>query len=133
LRSPDVLELRDIEKPELNDDGMLVRVRVSSVNPVDWHLMRGEPYLLRLNDGLRRPKETMARPLGSVLIKRFVRQRMVFFLAQTNREDMLVLKDLLEAGKITPVIDRTYPLKETAEAIRYLETGHARGKVVITV
>jgi NADPH:quinone reductase-like Zn-dependent oxidoreductase len=111
--SPDVLELREIEKPELTDDGMLVRVRASSVNPVDWHLMRGEPYLLRLSDGLRRPKE--------------------FFLAQTNREDMLVLKELLEMGKITPVIDRTYPLKETAEAIRYLETGHARGKVVITV
>ena len=44
-----------------------------------------------------------------------------------------VLKDLIESGKVRPVIDRTYPLSETAEAIRYLETGHARAKVVITV
>jgi NADPH:quinone reductase-like Zn-dependent oxidoreductase len=43
------------------------------------------------------------------------------------------LKDLLEAGKITPVIDRTYLLRELPEAIRYLEEGHAQGKVVITV
>jgi NADPH:quinone reductase-like Zn-dependent oxidoreductase len=43
------------------------------------------------------------------------------------------IKELLEAGKVVPVIDRSYPLAETAEAIRYLETGHARGKVVITV
>ncbi len=43
------------------------------------------------------------------------------------------MKELIEAGKVTPVIDRTYPLSETAEAIRYLEEGHARGKIVITV
>jgi NADPH:quinone reductase-like Zn-dependent oxidoreductase len=46
---------------------------------------------------------------------------------------MVVLKELLEAGKITPVIDRTYSLSEVPEAIRYLEEGHARGKVVISV
>ena len=46
---------------------------------------------------------------------------------------MIVLKDLIEAGKVTPVIDRTYPLSEVPEAICYLEEGHARGKVVITV
>jgi len=45
----------------------------------------------------------------------------------------MVLTELIETGKIRPVIDRTYPLRETAEAIRYLETGHARAKVVITV
>jgi NADPH:quinone reductase-like Zn-dependent oxidoreductase len=52
---------------------------------------------------------------------------------QPNKKDLAFLKELLEAGKVTPVIDRSYPLSETAEAIRYLETGHARGKVVITV
>jgi NADPH:quinone reductase-like Zn-dependent oxidoreductase len=51
----------------------------------------------------------------------------------TNKEDLLFLKSLLEAGKIVPVIDRCYPLSETAEAIRYLETGRARGKVIIVV
>src|SRR5215212_168923 len=53
--------------------------------------------------------------------------------AKANKEDLVFIKELLEAGKIVPVIDRCYPLAETAEAIRYLETGHARGKVVITV
>ena len=52
--------------------------------------------------------------------------------AKANKEDLVFIKELLEAGKVVPVIDRCYPLAETAEAIRYLETGHARGKVVIT-
>ena len=50
-----------------------------------------------------------------------------------NQKDLVFMKELLEAGKVVPVIDRRYPLRETAEAIRYLEEGHARGKVVITV
>jgi NADPH:quinone reductase-like Zn-dependent oxidoreductase len=53
--------------------------------------------------------------------------------AKANKEDLVFIKELLETGKVVPVIDRCYPLAETAEAIRYLETGHARGKVVITV
>ncbi|MEE9177150.1 MAG: zinc-binding dehydrogenase, partial [Acidimicrobiia bacterium] len=60
-------------------------------------------------------------------------QRLVSMLAQANKEDLAVLAGFLESGEVTPVIDRTYPLEETAEAIRYLEKGHARGKVVITV
>ena len=50
-----------------------------------------------------------------------------------NKEDLVFIKELLEIGKVVPVIDRRYPLSETAEAIRYLEEGHAQGKVVITV
>ena len=50
-----------------------------------------------------------------------------------HKEDLVVLTELIEAGKVTPVIDRTFPLVEAPEAIRYLEAGHARGKVVITV
>lgn len=53
--------------------------------------------------------------------------------AQINKDDLAVLKELLETGKVVPVIDRRYPLSEAAEAIRYLEEGHARGKVVISV
>ena len=53
--------------------------------------------------------------------------------ARTDQQDLLILKELLEAGKIVPVIDRSYPLAETAAAIGYLEAGHARGKVVIRV
>jgi len=53
--------------------------------------------------------------------------------AKANKRDLVIIKELLEAGKVVPVIDRAYPLSEVPEAIRYLETGHARGKVVITV
>jgi NADPH:quinone reductase-like Zn-dependent oxidoreductase len=54
------------------------------------------------------------------------------FLATTNHEDLLILRDWLESGKLHSVIDRTYPLKETPAAIAYVEGGHVRGKVVIT-
>jgi len=53
--------------------------------------------------------------------------------AQANQEDLLILKELLETNQVVPVIDRTYSLQDTPAAIRYLETGHARGKVIITV
>jgi len=59
--------------------------------------------------------------------------RMLFFLAQVTRDDLLVLGELAAAGKIGPVIDRVYPLREADEAVSYVETGQARGKVVITV
>ena len=69
----------------------------------------------------------------AAVLSRFGKQKMPFFLAKNSKEDLMVLTELIETGKIRPVIDRTYPLRETAEAIRYLETGHARAKVVITV
>jgi NADPH:quinone reductase-like Zn-dependent oxidoreductase len=53
--------------------------------------------------------------------------------AKPNKKDLIFIKELLEAGKVVPVIDRRYPLHETADAIRYLEAGHAQGKVIITV
>ena len=70
--------------------------------------------------------------LGPVM-SRTGRQKMRFFITKPNQEDLVFVKELLEAGKVVPVIDRRYPLSETAEALRYLEEGHARGKVVITV
>ena len=54
-------------------------------------------------------------------------------MAKGGREDLIFLTKLIEAGTVTPVVDRTYPLPEIADAMRYLELGHARGKVVITV
>jgi NADPH:quinone reductase-like Zn-dependent oxidoreductase len=62
-----------------------------------------------------------------------VDQKLTTLISKENHEDMLVLKELIEAGKVTPAIDRTYPLSETPQAIRYVEEGHARGKVDITV
>src|SRR6184192_270311 len=61
------------------------------------------------------------------------RQKMGNSAHKPNKKDLMFMKELLEADKVTPVIDRRYPLGETAEAIRYLEAGHAKGKVVITV
>jgi NADPH:quinone reductase-like Zn-dependent oxidoreductase len=57
---PEVLELRDIDVPAVGDDEVLVRVRAASVNPLDWHFMRGEPYLARMMAGLSRPRPTPA-------------------------------------------------------------------------
>jgi NADPH:quinone reductase-like Zn-dependent oxidoreductase len=67
------------------------------------------------------------------LLSRIGSRKMCFFMAKINQKDLVCLKDLLESGKIVPVIDRRYPLRDVAEAVRYLEEGHARGKVVITV
>ncbi len=63
----------------------------------------------------------------------FVSQRMRAFFATRSHEDMVYVKNLLESGKVTPIIDRTYALSETSQAISYIEEGHAQGKVVITV
>jgi NADPH:quinone reductase-like Zn-dependent oxidoreductase len=310
--APDVLELREIEQPVAGDDEVLVRVRAVSVNPYDWHFMRGEPYLMRLMSGLLRPKVPVigvdlagqveavgegvtgfqpgdavfgmakracaeyvcaspdalvakpadisfeqaatvpiagltalqglkgrvqsgqtvlvngaaggvgtfavqiAKSLGtevtavcstrnvdlvrsigadrvidytrdefttgerrydllldmmgnhplsacrrilmpdgvlvivggpdrgnllgplahalSVLFRsKVLGQKTVMMLAKRSREDLQTLADLMASGAVTPVIDRSYGLSDTAEAIRYLEQGHARGKVVITV
>lgn len=307
---PDVLRFEEVERPAPKDDEVLVRIQAASVNPYDWHCMRGKPYLLRMMTGLRKPKdprlgidmagvveavggsvkqfrpgdpvfggcrgafaeyacaveETLAvkpanlsfeqaaatylaaltalqglrdagklqpgqkvlvdgasggvgsiavqiavslgaevtavcspgklqqaRSLGASQVIDYTREdftrggrrydlilapsayhsifdyrralgakgrfvmigggglqilqamflapllslagsrKMGLMRTRRNRQDLLFLKVLLEAGKIKPVIDRCYPLSETAEAIRYLEQGHARGKVIISV
>jgi NADPH:quinone reductase-like Zn-dependent oxidoreductase len=73
------------------------------------------------------------RQIRALVLSPFVSQKLGTFVNNENHEDLLVLKELIESGKVTPVIDRTYPLSEVPEAIRYLEEGHARGKVVIAV
>jgi NADPH:quinone reductase-like Zn-dependent oxidoreductase len=312
--SPDVLKVEDVDKPVVPDDGVLVRVRAASVNPADWHFMRGEPYIARMAFGLVKPKQRflgldvagqveavgksvtqfhigdevfgagngafaeyvsarektlvvkparltfeqaaavpvaaitalqglrdhgqiqpgdkvlingasggvgtfavqiaksfgaevtgvcstrnvdLVRSLGADRVIDYTQEdftqgqerydlmldiagsrpwselkrvldaratlvviggpsqnrwlgpvshllkvrlasaggsrKVAFFVAAINKEVLLVLQELLEAGKVTPVIDRTYSLSETPEAVRYLEAGHARGKVVITM
>jgi NADPH:quinone reductase-like Zn-dependent oxidoreductase len=61
------------------------------------------------------------------------RKKLRGFIAKLNKPDLMLLKGLLEEGKVAPVIDRSYPLSNMAEAVRYLEEGHARGKVVIPI
>ena len=316
--SPDVLELTDIDKPEPADDEVLLRVHAASVNPADWHILRGAPYIARMQFGLRKPKDRvlgcdvaghieavgknvtmlqpgeevfgspfmhglgafaewvcisedllapkpaalsfeqvaavplaaltalqglrdqgriepghkvliigasggvgtfavqiakafganvtgvcstrnveMVRALGAdhvidytqedftqsgqkydlifqlagtlspsecrsaltsngnlvlssgesegrwigpvdrvikgFVLSPFVSQKMASFTVKPNREDLQLLKQFIEDGTLTPEIDRTYPLAQVPEAIRYLEEGHARGKVVITL
>ena len=75
----------------------------------------------------------LAQLLRMLVMSRFVSQKLTTFTAKENKEDLVVLKELIEAGNVTPVIDRTYPLSEVPEAIRYLEEGHTQGKIVITV
>ena len=75
----------------------------------------------------------LAGPIKGALYSPFVSQKFLSFLATVNTQDLTILKEMLETRKVTPVIDRTYQLSEVPTAIRYLEEGHARGKVVITV
>lgn len=79
---------------------------------------------------------TWVGPVGRIahaaLLSKFVSQEMGFFISDMKKEDLAALAELMASGKVTPVIDRTYPLGEVAEAIRYLETGRARGKVILT-
>ena len=75
----------------------------------------------------------LAKPLQAWLMSPFTSQKFGMILAELNKDDLATLAGLMESGKVTPVIDRTYRLGETAEALRYLEKGHARGKVVVTV
>jgi NADPH:quinone reductase-like Zn-dependent oxidoreductase len=74
-----------------------------------------------------------SRLISAMVSFRFVSQRLGRFLVAKKQEDLIVLKDLIEAGKVTPIIGRTYPLNETSQAMDYVATGHARGKVVISV
>lgn len=76
---------------------------------------------------------TMSRLFQVLLLGGWGGQKISMFLANPNQKDLLALKELLETGKVKPLIDRHYPLTETADAIRYLETTRARGKVIIMV
>jgi NADPH:quinone reductase-like Zn-dependent oxidoreductase len=96
------------------------------LNPKGSLVMVGGP-----NDGAWLGALSMA--IEAKLAAPFFSQRFVSILAEMRQSDLDVLRELLQAGKITPVIDRRYPLAETAAALRYLELGHARGKVIISV
>jgi NADPH:quinone reductase-like Zn-dependent oxidoreductase len=73
------------------------------------------------------------RQVRAMLVSPFVSQKLGTFICRENHEDLIVLSELVEAGKVAPVIDRTFSLSETPKAIQYLIEGHARGKVVVTV
>lgn len=69
----------------------------------------------------------------TVFVSPFIPQKFNMYIAKLQKADLKVLRDLMEQGKLTPVVERQYPMNQTAEALRYLEDGHARGKIVITI
>ena len=99
----------------LNPNGICV---MAGIGGAGWH----DGFAIRL-----------AGELNAYVRSRFVSQKFIAYIAQFNKQDMTLLADLMQSGKITPVIDRTYKLNQTADALRYLEQGHARGKVVINL
>jgi NADPH:quinone reductase-like Zn-dependent oxidoreductase len=99
----------------LNPNGICV---MAGIGGAGWHDGMGMRLLGELNAYVR---------------SRFVSQKFITYIATLNKVDLNILGDLMQSGKVTPVIDRTYKLSETRDALRYLETGHARGKVVINL
>jgi NADPH:quinone reductase-like Zn-dependent oxidoreductase len=75
----------------------------------------------------------MNRQLRALALSPFVRQRLTMFIAKQRSSDLERLTELIEAGEVTPSIDRTYPLDRVPEAMRHLDAGNARGKVAITI
>jgi NADPH:quinone reductase-like Zn-dependent oxidoreductase len=67
------------------------------------------------------------------VLSRFLSRKLVMFVAKVNKEDLATLAELMASGKVTPVIDKCYPLSETAEAMRDLDQGRARGKLVVSL
>ncbi|MFY9530713.1 MAG: NAD(P)-dependent alcohol dehydrogenase [Candidatus Acidiferrales bacterium] len=76
--------------------------------------------------------DLLARLTAALVLSRFVSQKLVMVQTRRSKEDLTIMHDLMKAGKVTPVIDKRYRLSEVPQAIRYLEEGHARGRVVIT-
>ncbi len=99
----------------LNPNGICV---MAGIGGAGWH------------DGIG---TRLAGELNSYVASRFVSEKFITYIATLNKADLNILGDLIQAGKVTPVIDRSYKLSEVPEALRYLEQGHARGKVVITL
>jgi NADPH:quinone reductase-like Zn-dependent oxidoreductase len=95
-----------------------------ALEPRGIFVMVGGPDKLRI---------ILSRILEALVVSRFVSQDFVMFIAKRSQKDLTFLGGLVIAGKITPVIDKCYRMDEVVEAMRHLETGHARGKVVITI
>jgi NADPH:quinone reductase-like Zn-dependent oxidoreductase len=144
----DALEYRGIDQPVPKDNQVLVRVHAAGLDRGVWHVTAGLPYLIRfVGFGVRRPKVRVrgmdvagtVEAVGSN-VTQFQPGDEVFGWCDGSyaeyacaSEDLQVLRELLEAGKVTPPISRTYPLAEVPAAIRHLVAGHGGGKIVITV
>jgi len=97
-----------------------------TLNPKGIAIMVGD----RTGRGMIR---LLSRLIAASVLSRFMEQKLVTFLAMPTTEDLAVMREFIQTGKVKPVVDRRYSLSQTAEAIAYLEKGHSRGKVVITM
>jgi NADPH:quinone reductase-like Zn-dependent oxidoreductase len=113
--TPEVLERVDLEVPSSEADEIVVRVHAAAANALDWHVLTGTPDVLRLAAGLRRPR------------------RVVRTGVRAGHAELRTLVRMVEQGTLRSVIDRRFPLRDTADALRHLSTGHARGEVVVIV
>jgi NADPH:quinone reductase-like Zn-dependent oxidoreductase len=95
-----------------------------------WHALSKDGVYVAAGGSVGRILQAL---LLGPLLSMFGGKRVAFFVAKMNRMDLLVLKNLIEAGKVRPVIDRRYALCDAGQALRYLEEGHAQGKIVLTV
>jgi NADPH:quinone reductase-like Zn-dependent oxidoreductase len=125
----------DFTKSEQRYDAILDNVPNHSLSECRHVLTPNGKYVMIGGGGVNEQGliGVMGRPLKALLLSPFVSQEMRMMMANVDNKDLTMLGDLMQSGKVTPVIDRTYPLSQIADAIRYLEQGHARGKVVLTV
>jgi NADPH:quinone reductase-like Zn-dependent oxidoreductase len=119
----------DFTKSEQRYDLILAANAHHSIFDYSRALTPDGTYVMAGGGGVQALQTALLGPLLSGI----GRKKMCFFIAKINQKDLLFLKGLLETRKVVPVIDRRYPLSAAAEALRYLEQGHAQGKIVLTV
>jgi NADPH:quinone reductase-like Zn-dependent oxidoreductase len=121
---PEVVNVQDVERPVPSDDQVLVRVHAASVNRADLDGLGPRPGFARLFMGFRAPRNLgVGLDVAGLLLgwKPF------------NAEDVAALKQLIAAGRLKPAIDRRFPLSEVVDALRWVDDGHAKGKVIVTM
>jgi NADPH:quinone reductase-like Zn-dependent oxidoreductase len=129
----------DYTKDDFTKGGERYDVIVDIAGSKSWRRIRRvlQPNGKLVMVGAQANRNPLIGPLGHVLrtwlASRFSTQKAVFFIAKFNRPDMEVLRELLESGKMKPVIERVYPFAEIAEALRVMGEGHARAKLVVTL
>jgi NADPH:quinone reductase-like Zn-dependent oxidoreductase len=96
------------------------------LTPTGISVMAGVPHNMSM-------LALMKHMMTAIVLSRLGKQKFLPFIAKSNQPDLSILAEMMATGRLTPAIDRSYPLSETAEAMRYVDTGHARAKVVITV
>ncbi len=123
----------DITRSQRRFDVILDTVATHSLFDYKRILNPGGSYVMVGSTDPGRWFAWLSKPLQGWVLSLFTSQKFGTIFAELNAKDLATLAELMESGKVTPVIDRTYKLSDTAEALRYLEAGHARGKVVVRV